>query len=57
MEKGLWQICMHCWPVHAKVGIQKFLMLVVVGSIPQLFDPKLRNERFTLIFLWGFLQY
>ena len=48
MEKSLWQIVMHHWTVHAKVEFQNIFMLGQGGSFHN-FDPKLRNERFTLI--------
>ena len=37
LEKGLWQICMHHWTVHAKAEFHKFPPDVRSGaSIPQL---------------------
>ena len=48
MEKHLWQIVMHHWTVHAKEEFQNFSSWVTGGSF-HIFDPKLRNERFTLI--------
>ena len=44
---------MHHWTVHAKVEFQNFLMLGQ-GGHSTTFDPKLRNERFTLIFFMRF---
>ena len=58
MWKGLWQICKHHWTVHTKVEFHKFPPDLRIGGIHStIFDPELRNERFTLIFSWGFLQY
>ena len=53
-KKGLWQIVMHHWTVHAKEEFQNFLILGQGGSFHN-FDPKLRNERFTLISFVQFL--
>ena len=46
-EKGLWQICMHHWTVHAKVEFQKFPPDVRSwgeGVHFIIFDPELRNK-------------
>ena len=48
MEKSLWQIVMHHCMVSAKEEFQKFSCWVG-GVHSTTFDPKLRNERFTLI--------
>ena len=50
--KDLWQICMHHWTVYAKVEFPKFPSDVRSGgSIPQCFDPELRNK--LNFFPWG----
>ena len=54
-EKGLWQICMHHWTVHAKVEFQKCPWDVSLAGVHSTtLDPELRNERFTLISFMGF---
>ena len=48
--KGLWQICMHQWTVHAKVEFPRFPPDVRTGGVHSTtFDPELRNESFALI--------
>ena len=55
MRKGLWQICMHHWTVHAKVEFQKCPWDVSLAGVHSTtLDPELRNERFTLISFMGF---
>ena len=54
-EKGLWQICMHHWTVHAKVEFQKCPWDVrPCRAHSTTLDPELRNDRFTLISFIGF---
>ena len=54
-EQCLWQICMHHYTVHAQVEFNKFPPDVKSRGVHSTtFDPELRNERFTLIFLMGF---
>ena len=44
-EKGLWQICMHHWTVHAKVEFQKCPWDVSLAEVHSTtLDPELRNE-------------
>ena len=45
MGKGLWQICMHHWTVHAKVEFLKFSTRCQIWGVHSTtFDPELRNE-------------
>ena len=54
-DKGLWQICMHHWTVHAKVEFQKFLPDVRLGGAHSTtLDPEINIYRFTLISFKGF---
>ena len=53
MEKSLWQIVMNHCMVCAKEEFQNILILGQGGPF-HIFDPKLRNERFTLIFFMRF---
>ena len=50
--KGLWQICMHHWRVHAKVEFQIFSPDVRTKC--QMSDAELRNVSFALISFTGF---
>ena len=44
-EKGLWQICMHHWTVHAKVEFQKCPWDVSLAGVHSTtLNPELRNE-------------
>ena len=53
--KGLWQIGMHHWTVHAKVEFPRFLTDVrTAGVHSTTFDPELRNKCFALISFMGF---
>ena len=57
--KGLWQIWMHHWTVHAKVELPGFPTDVRTGGVihSTTFDPELRNEVLHWHLLWRFLQY
>ena len=43
-EKGLWQICMHHWTVHAKVEFQKCPWDVSLAEVHSTTFPELRND-------------
>ena len=54
-EKGLWQICMHHWTVHAKVEFPRFPPDVRTGgSIPQLLNLNSEIKVWHWYLLWGF---
>ena len=53
--KGLWQICMHHWRIHAKVEFTRFPPDSELGGIHSItFDAELRNVGFPLISFMGF---
>ena len=55
MGKGLWQICMHHWRVHAKVEFPRFPPDVRTRGVHSTtFDAELRNIHFALISFMGF---
>ena len=52
--KGLWQICIHHWRVHAKVEFPISPPDVRTGGSITTFDAELRNVSFVLISFMGF---
>ena len=52
--KGLWQICIHHWRVHAKVKFPISSPDVRTGGSITTFDAELRNVSFALISFMGF---
>ena len=56
MGKGLWQICMHHWTVHAKVEFQNFYQMSgLEGVHSTTSDPQFRNAFKNFSYPWGLL--